>query len=321
MRNIFRQYYQGITQQIRSEVDFINSLFEHQGLKGEGNEAALRELLTKFIPKRYGVGTGVVIDRHGNPSKQCDIVIYDTFLYPSLLSLTSVHLFPVDLVYATIEIKTTLTSQTAKEALENIASVRKLDYIRSEFGDQWPDGDSQVFGFRKTTPPIGVIFAYNSKAKQGNTFKSWFTPPSDEDIPLYPSLIGCLDFGLIGFHNPSIPESTSVIELDPAVGMKPELSIFPIARRKGNAEEITTIDDIQYLKVNSPQSDKLFVEYEGTLHPIKRAKENYVAIDQSRVLLVFLLQLNGLLTLKKIDPSLNLVGTYIKHLDLFHLVL
>lgn len=87
------QYYRGIVQQLRAEVDSINSLFKHQGIKGDGNETALRDLLIKFIPKRYGVGTGIVIDRHGNQSRQCDIIIYDKQLYPSILSLTSVHFF------------------------------------------------------------------------------------------------------------------------------------------------------------------------------------------------------------------------------------
>src|SRR5947208_3181720 len=115
--NIIDRYYQGIYQQLHAEVNFINTLFHHQGIKGEGNEFVLRELLTKFIPKRYGVCTVVVIDRLGQQSKQCDIIIYDTFLYPSLLSLASVHLFPVDIVYATIEVKTTLDSDEAKTAL------------------------------------------------------------------------------------------------------------------------------------------------------------------------------------------------------------
>lgn len=130
MTDIISQYYQSIVQQLRSEVDTINSLFHHQGVKGEGNEAALRELLTKFIPKRYSVGTGVVIDRNGTQSRQCDIVIYESLLYPSLLTLTNIHFFPVDIVYATIEVKTTLTSGSVKEALENIASVKNWIWYR-----------------------------------------------------------------------------------------------------------------------------------------------------------------------------------------------
>src|SRR2546429_5894837 len=110
MASIIEQYYRGITQQLRSEVNFINSLSKHQGVKGSGNEEILRDLLTKFIPKRYGVGTGIVVDKHGHQSRQSDIIIYDTFLYPSLLALATLHLFPVDIVYATIEVTTTLDS-------------------------------------------------------------------------------------------------------------------------------------------------------------------------------------------------------------------
>ena len=49
MPGIIASYYQGILQQIRSEVDLINSLFQHQGIKGEGNEAILRELIPGAI--------------------------------------------------------------------------------------------------------------------------------------------------------------------------------------------------------------------------------------------------------------------------------
>lgn len=55
MSNILETYYRGITQQLRAEVDFINPIFKHQGVKGGGNEAILRDLLKKFIPKRYGI--------------------------------------------------------------------------------------------------------------------------------------------------------------------------------------------------------------------------------------------------------------------------
>ena len=53
MSNFLSQYYRGITTQLRAEVDSIHSLFEHQGVKGEGNETALRNLLKKCVPKKY----------------------------------------------------------------------------------------------------------------------------------------------------------------------------------------------------------------------------------------------------------------------------
>src|SRR5262245_38744602 len=99
MDSVLKAYYRGIAARIRGEVDFINALFRHAGVKGEGNESVLRDLLRRFLPRRYGIGTGIVIDRTGKQSRQCDIVLYERQLYPSLLALTSVHLFPVDLVY------------------------------------------------------------------------------------------------------------------------------------------------------------------------------------------------------------------------------
>lgn len=316
MTNILQQYYQGITQQLRSEVDFINSLFEHQGVKGEGNETVLRDLITKFIPKRYGVGTGVVIDRHGKPSRQCDIVIYDTFLYPSLLSLTSVHLFPVDIVYATIEIKTTLTSKTAKEALGNIASVKSLDFLQMDFGAQWASGNSQALGIRTTTAPLGFVFAYNSDAQHDETFKKWFTPVNHLDTPLYPSLIGCLDIGQISFRPETQDES--VISVHPEIGMNPECRTFPVARRHEKSVGVESAEDVQFIKIAGPVVGQQFLPYQDMHYPVKKIGEDYMAIDQSRVLLNFLLTLNDLLSLKTIHPSISFMGTYMNDLDRFH---
>ncbi len=320
MNNILKQYYQGITQQLRSEVDFINSLFEHQGVKGAGNESALRDLITKFIPKRYGVGTGVVMDRHGNTSRQCDIVIFDTFLYPSLLALTSVHLFPVDIVYATIEVKTTLNSQSAKEAIENIASVKRLDFLKIDFGDQWMSDNAQAIGIRNTTAPLGFVFAYNSDAQQDRTFKKWFTPSNNEDTPLYPSLVGCLDFGLVGFKDEARAiGSTSVY---PEIGMIPECSTFPLIKRKDNelSREIESAADVECLNVFGPIADKLLFPFEGVMYPVKKIGEDYMAIDQSRVLLNYLLLLTDLLAHKKINPSISFLKSYMKNIDMFHFV-
>jgi len=48
MSSLLSQYYQGITQQLRANVDLIHTLFEHQGLKGEGNEKVLADEVLAF---------------------------------------------------------------------------------------------------------------------------------------------------------------------------------------------------------------------------------------------------------------------------------
>jgi hypothetical protein len=317
MSNILRQYYQGITRQLRSEVDFINSLFQHQGVKGEGNETALRDLIVNFIPNRYGVGTGIVVDRHGNHSNQCDIVIYDTFLYPSLLSLTHAHLYPVDLVYATIEVKTTLNVQSAAEALQNIASVRRLDYIQQDFGVLSTDDAAFVGGIARSTPPMGFVFAYNSTAVQDNTFRDWFAVPENGDISLYPSLVGCLDMGMMGFRPQHLPEETGAIATHPEKGMILQCLTLPVVRAKEGVTEISSPADVEFPKLATAKD--VFV-LEGSTCPTKKIGDDYMPIDQGRVLLNFLLRLHDFLALKRIIPDINFSSTYLTTIDQFHFV-
>lgn len=321
MSNILQQYYQGVVQQLRSEVDLINALFQHQGVKGEGNESVIRDLLTRFIPKRYGISTGVIIDRHGNHSRQCDIVIYDSFLYPSLLSLTHSHLFPVDIVYAVIEVKTTLNSQSSKESLQNIASVRSLDYIQSDIVAISSGGDENIIGLYKSTPPIGIVFAYNSEAIQDETFRNWFNPVDNENISLYPSLVGCLDMGMIGFTPQGLSEE-GAIATHPEAGMQLTCMTLPLARQKEDVVgDAQSPDDVQFLKLAGEVQGVTFFPYNGILYPIKKVGADYMPIDQGRIFLNFLLQLNNMLSLKKISPTINFVDTYLKGIDKFHFVL
>jgi len=178
--SILLKYYSGILSQLNAEVQKVNSLFEHQGLKGAGNEEALVGLLKKFIPKKYGVSSGIVIDSEGNQSKQCDIIIYDNYNFPEILSLSYSKFFPVDLVLAVIEVKTSLDSKKAEIALENIDSVKKLKYIQKGVRLQptEPDieitGDSILWDVKDTSSPIGVIFSYESETKNFKTFWKWF---------------------------------------------------------------------------------------------------------------------------------------------------
>lgn len=291
MSNIIAQYYQGITQQLRSEVDSINTLFHHQGMKGEGNETALRDLITQFIPKRYGIGTGIVIDRFGNQSRQCDIVIYDTFQYPSLLSFTSVHLFPVDIVYATIEVKTTLDSGSAQEALNNIASVRNLQFIPDQFvSTATRGGGFSVVGYTPD-PPQGYIFAYNSVASQFETYKKWFAPKSEPPSASSPILVGCLDQGLLMFTT-----NNNQIGVRPGEGMRFKGWMLPLRDDKGDPVELPTLHE-NYTQKN-------------VVYPVKKLGQKNVAIDQSRVLLLFLLVLQEMLSWKVINPEISFLNQY-----------
>jgi len=135
---------------------------------GSENEFALSSLIRDFLPSRFGVETsGIVIDRHGNESKQCDIIIYDDQNFPKYFR----KVFPVELVYGVIEVKTNLTNGEAINALNNLEATFKLDF-RPLLSNYW-----QTMSKEKNliaNPPFGMIFGYRSEVAKFETFSDWF---------------------------------------------------------------------------------------------------------------------------------------------------
>jgi len=283
-------YYQAIMARVESEVHTINGLFEHQGVKGGGNESVLIDLLKNFLPKKYGVDTGVVVDKTGAQSKQCDIVIYDAVNYPEIFSLTSAKFFPVDFVYATIEVKTTLDSQKAKDAIANIRSVQSLDYIKEEFRHSTTEPitelkpDTVLFLTKSTTPPLGLIFSYTTTTSNFDTFSGWFEPSSDD---IGPTHLFALDQGLLIDH----PEKGIIKLMMPFV-------------KDGCYRNSDDLDVIRKKK-------KEWSEVEGRLMPFSLIAGQKVAVDQAKVLLHFLVMLSKLLSQKVLSPNINVYKNYI----------
>jgi len=52
--------------------------------------------------------------------------------------------------------------------------------------------------------------------------------------------------------------------------------------------------------------------HENHLYPVKSFEKNYVVIDQGRVLLLFLLLLQEMLSRKKISPTISFLATYFR---------
>jgi hypothetical protein len=127
-------------------------------------------------------------------SKQCDVVLYDGDNCPRLLADESHSLFPIESVYATIEVKSTLDAKELADAAEKIASVKKLASHRHfNYGKA---------GLMTTLPapiPFGAIFAFTANrsieaiADQAREiFEGSGNPHLD------PELIVVLDAGIVG---------------------------------------------------------------------------------------------------------------------------
>ncbi len=137
-----KEIFEGIAQKILIDFDRIQPQIDHAGERGRQRELVLRCLLEKYLPKKYSLGTGQVIDIRGNISRQCDIVIFDAFNCPLLLIEDGYQLFPAEAVFGVIEVKSIFNTNTIKECVQNIQSVKSL--IRKE-------------------PIAGCAFAYRSE--------------------------------------------------------------------------------------------------------------------------------------------------------------
>jgi hypothetical protein len=114
--------------------------------RGNEREASLRVFLETYLPKRYAIAKGEIVDSEGNVSRQCDLIIYDAINSPLLLSGKDYRVFPAESVYGVIEVKSVLNGTQFQKAIENIRSVKNLH--------------------RENGKIAGVVFAFKAEQKR-----------------------------------------------------------------------------------------------------------------------------------------------------------
>jgi hypothetical protein len=99
----------------------------HDGLMGEVNERHFIQFLRKYLPMRYAIDHGIVIDSNGATSDQIDIVIFDHQYTPTLLDQHAHRFIPAEAVYCVLEVKPTINKTYLEYAGEKAKSVRELE--------------------------------------------------------------------------------------------------------------------------------------------------------------------------------------------------
>jgi hypothetical protein len=202
MANFLDHYFSNIYIKLEADALLYNRKLPHPGLVGSENETAIASVLKDFLPRKYGIEVnGIIIDRHGKTSKQCDIIIYDAEKFPKYFR----KVFPVELIYGVIEVKTLISKKEAGIALDNLASINDLDF-RPSLTPYWQTQtkEKQIHH----NPPFSAIFAYRTDTDIFETFAKWF--PRDflfrgvnlhDKAPKYPEIrtltVGALDHGII----------------------------------------------------------------------------------------------------------------------------
>jgi hypothetical protein len=98
----------------------------HHGDRGAVAENVFLIFLRKYLPYRYAVTKGSVIDSTGAVCDSIDIIIYDRQYTPPLLDLQDHRYIPAEAVYAVFECKPTINKEYLEYAADKAASVRRL---------------------------------------------------------------------------------------------------------------------------------------------------------------------------------------------------
>jgi hypothetical protein len=183
---------------INSKID-DSRLFDQNVNRGDRREAILTEFIRPFLPTCYGLASGEIVDANDKTSRQIDVIIYDALFSAPIFvdERTSQGVFPFEAVYATVEVKSNLTSDELRTAIGNIASVKSLDRAPSSAAQilphvEIPIGPGLSVGSGKMNPYLGFIFGY--KGVSAETALSVLREPGHDSARL-PDFIFCRDPG------------------------------------------------------------------------------------------------------------------------------
>ena len=111
---------------LQIKLELSSQSITHAGTMGAVNEEHFVNVLRKYLPNRYAVDTGIIIDSTGSTSHQIDVVIYDRQYTPTLLDQENHRYIPAEAVYAVFEVKPTVNKQYLNYAGDKAESVRVL---------------------------------------------------------------------------------------------------------------------------------------------------------------------------------------------------
>lgn len=172
------------------KIDYkeITSKINHNGEKGSAREEVLKKYLSDFLPLKFTVGNGLIIDSNEKQSSQQDFIIYDAFESPLMLKMQSLQVVPIESVYCGIEVKSRLTKRELQKCINNIKSVRSLEKCCL---------NNSAIRYENANNTIGFVFAYSSDSKLDTIYQNLVELNKDILPEHQISCICILDKGLI----------------------------------------------------------------------------------------------------------------------------
>lgn len=169
---------EGTIRQLQAEAKYFSSLTSHNGEKGRLNETHLVRTLRRYLPDKFGLGTGFIVAGGAEitQSRQCDIIIYDRTNNVPFYSSEAWQIYPIEMVYGVIEVKTRLNRKEIKDAFEKCAVIRRMSGNRANPNKAYirqlppePIQSVQYRSYKDSLPPRFFVFGYAGPSVSGLT--------------------------------------------------------------------------------------------------------------------------------------------------------
>lgn len=165
---------------VRHHIDYSNAiaflakethekfreLISHPLEKGRILEHIAVNFLRRFLPTRYSLGYGFVVNAEGKKSRQIDIVIYDAIDNVPIFLSDAIGIFPVECVFAAIEVKTKLDKKELRSTLSSVKQLRSLKGSKEYMVLTHQSGKTNQFEkVSISLAPRTYIFCYDTNFK------------------------------------------------------------------------------------------------------------------------------------------------------------
>ena len=137
-KNKFKDKIYVVEKHFRSELSVAKTQITHSGTQGGAIENEWMNLLCRYLPGRYTVASGFVVDSHGRVSDQIDCIVYDAFYTPLLYGTGDVKYIPAEAVYAVFESKPSTEKcdiQYADDKAKTVLSCHRTTYHITDKGE------------------------------------------------------------------------------------------------------------------------------------------------------------------------------------------
>ncbi|GAB4050214.1 DUF6602 domain-containing protein [Catellatospora paridis] len=190
---IVEQYWAGALTRVNAEVQTFTRLIQHNLQRGEENEAVFARLLERLLPRKYSIGTGMVIDSDDQYSNQIDIVVYNPTDSVSLFAQSTELLYPVECVTGVVEVKSRLSTDDLTDIRRKARRLRELKPA---------DGSSDPLDRYEGGLPYFAVLAYESRVSEETIIERFAAAPRVEQPDLVcvisNALVACRNGELVG---------------------------------------------------------------------------------------------------------------------------